>query len=227
MISSHSRQSLRTMLLDTGLLLALLSQQAEILSIEMWRLRLFGMVEQLRTRMREAGYDQVSIDEASYAQCALLDEIALRYLPDRERCEWQSESLEMHFFGTSEAGTLIFDRINALLLMDTPQLGRIALYDYVLGLGYGGRYPDRADPERQRLVAGLIRSTETIVSPELAQSCVHRPSLSAKTISLLRWTAVGATLSVSFWCLLACQANFTIDKLSNFPTELSSISKEG
>ncbi|MFC5472446.1 DotU family type IV/VI secretion system protein [Paraherbaspirillum soli] len=227
-MTSHSTRSLRALLRDTALQIALLPQQPGIPAMPIWRTRCGILIAQLRLAMREADYDETLIAEAAYAQCALLDEAALRHLPDDQRREWQRESLEMHFFSSDEAADAIYQRLESLLRQPAPSAERLALYDLVLGLGFGGRYPDQDDAGRQRLVAGLVRAMQSgEPTPALpTRPGVQRRRLPARAIALLGWSALGIGVSLMLWLTLERQLGHSTQRLFQLQTVAAGMTQE-
>src|SRR5579863_1338259 len=94
--------SLRVLLRDTALHVALLSSGAQIPATHSWRARCVALVEDLRQSMRDAGYLDAEIDEVSLAQCTLLDDVTLRALSAAQRGDWSRESLQVRFHDTQD-----------------------------------------------------------------------------------------------------------------------------
>lgn len=224
---SRSHQLFQVLLLDIWLQVSVLAQQTEIFSSDTLRSRCAGLIEQLRNKMRDADYDQEIIEEASYAQCGLLDDVTVRYLSDFQKSEWQSASLESHFFSSNNAGDNIFERINQLLLQTNPSLDRIALYDLVLRLGFRGRYASEEEPERQRFILLLGRySHSTVQSADTTKAKIRNHFLSAAAFSLLCKTTLGIVFGVALWCTFSYQLTRSADRLQMLKPVDSIMSKE-
>jgi len=79
--------------------------------------------------------------DAIWAQCGLLDEVALRHLTAaHERAQWETQPLQVERFGRHDAGTYVFERIAARLQEPSPDADLLEAYAAVLGLGFRGRY---------------------------------------------------------------------------------------
>jgi len=236
MIAANSSHTLRSLLRDTALQAALLSQQAEVPSLHTWRARCAGLVEQLRNAMQDADYDQAMIIEASYAQCALLDEAALRHLPDVQRREWQRQTLEMHYFNSNKAADAVYLRIEQLLRQPSPTAERIALYDMLLGLGFGGRHAAEDDPERQRIIAAFRSHAGAVAEAATATTAAPAASIKPKLQqrrhlppgggALLGWTTLGFFLALALWFGLERQLGQSAYHLFQLQTEVSAMSEE-
>ncbi|WP_051711640.1 DotU/TssL family secretion system protein [Andreprevotia chitinilytica] len=208
---------LRAMLRDTALQVALLSQQAEVPSMTIWRTRCTGLIEQLRQAMRNQHYDEAMIAEVSYAQCALLDEAALRHLPDHQRNDWESEPLQVRFFGSYNAGDVVYERIDALLRQSEPPAQLVELYSTLLGLGFLGRYPDADNQQRQRIVATLARLSKIDGQDDSQLLIVHARRgwrIPWRALSPLSWAVISIGLTIGFWVLLDRQLDQAVTRLT-------------
>ncbi|MGS0742972.1 DotU family type IV/VI secretion system protein [Glaciimonas sp. GG7] len=214
MIFSHSSHSLRSLLLDTALQITLLPQHFETISHYKWRARCASLIEQLRNKMGEADYDQAIINEVIYAQCALLDDTVQHYLSEVQRCEWKNKSLEMHFFNSNKAGNIIFKRIEMLLQQAAPLPERIALYDTVLGLGFGRYCSEASDAERQRLITRLVRCADRQIKHSYTSKAKALTKQSPVfPMSRLHLTALGLVFSLLLWCALNQQLESNTNRL--------------
>ena len=216
----------RGLLLDISLQVTMLAQQTGILSADCLRSRYAGLIEQLQNNMRNAKYDQAFIEEASYAQCGLLDDVAVRFLSDAQQSEWQSARLEKHFFNSTNACDNIFVRINRLLLETNPSPELIFLYDLVLRLGFRGRYAREDEPERQKLILQLGRYTHSTVKSAAPinskESCY---SVCIPALRLLRWSALGIVCSIVLWGTFSYQLTRSADRLQMLQPMTSVMSK--
>jgi type VI secretion system protein ImpK len=94
-------------------------------------------------------------DDAVYAQCGLLDEIALRYLPHNERSEWDGQPLQVELFGNHEAGERIYERLDIRMREISTNTRLLECYATVLGLGFLGRYAHDGKHHRDELLSAL------------------------------------------------------------------------
>ena len=161
------------LLRDTALQVVMLSDGATIPEPSQWRERGIELVLDLQRRMSDAGVDPDIATEISYAQCALLDENALRCAAsagDDARRIWESEPLQVKFFGSYNAGETVYQRIAALLHRPSPDRWLVDAYRTILGLGFLGRYPREDDPERQDVMRALDDASTLTPAPELLVS---------------------------------------------------------
>ncbi|MDQ7989336.1 MAG: DotU/TssL family secretion system protein [Candidatus Dactylopiibacterium sp.] len=170
MTDSASRMRLGLMLRDTALQAVMLNDGAGIPSPAQWREHGIGLVRDLRQRLDEAGLPPAVADEISYAQCALLDECALKRtgLADAAtRSQWESEPLQVKFFGSYNAGEIIYERIRALLHQAQRDPWLVDTYRTLLGLGFVGCFANAHDAERQKLVRALAEAAPAEQAPEV------------------------------------------------------------
>ncbi len=109
----------------------------------------------LRETLRRQGHPTDVIDDAFYAQCALLDEAALAALAGGARDAWAREPLQVRVFGRNDAGDELLRRIDARLREATPVLPLLAIFASVLGLGFRGRHAVADEAARASLVEAI------------------------------------------------------------------------
>lgn len=91
-----------------------------------------------------------------YALCALLDETAKgRDGEDDASIVWYDRPLEVKYFGTMAAGDMLYERMREVLSEPAPDSLVLTCFQRVLMLGFKGRAPSVADPERERLLQAL------------------------------------------------------------------------
>jgi type VI secretion system protein ImpK len=95
-----------------------------------------GLSEDLQRR----GHPRDVIDDALYAQCALIDEAALGGLKGNARDIWEREPLQVRVFSRNDAGEELLRRIAQRLHEATPVLPLLSIFSAVLRLGFMGRY---------------------------------------------------------------------------------------
>ncbi len=89
------------------------------------------------------------------AQCALLDEIALRHLGEHDKVEWAARPLQVSRFNKHDAGEFVFERLNARMHEAPPNVDLLECYAMMLGLGFMGRYALEGSAKRDALIARL------------------------------------------------------------------------
>ncbi|WP_454725009.1 MULTISPECIES: DotU family type IV/VI secretion system protein [Cupriavidus] len=146
--------SLRPLMHDTALHIALLSHGAQLPPIHVWRARCAGLVETLAQALRDRGCTDAAVSEIGLAQCVLLDEVTLRGLPPGQRDDWMRETLQARFHAAQDGTSRVRVRIEALLNSAAPSPALLDCYDLVLELGFlAGR--DLREAYRRRLAAAL------------------------------------------------------------------------
>ncbi|WP_250454208.1 DotU/TssL family secretion system protein [Caballeronia sp. ATUFL_M2_KS44] len=93
----------------------------------------------MRVELRQRGLPPDVIEDAVYAQCALLDETALGHLNDDARGEWEREPLQLDEFKTNDAGEELVRRIQRRLHESQPVRPLLAIFGTVLDLGFTGQ----------------------------------------------------------------------------------------
>lgn len=205
-MSSSSFSSLQTLLRPTLLLVTLLSQQASASAVHMLRARGAGLVEQLQQDLLDAGYDDATVSEATFAQCALLDDAVRRHLAPSQRAEWDREWLQARFFGARDAQGVVLQRIEAAANGLSASLEMTVMYRMMLGLGFAQGAIDAT--YRQQLMAMLAPSTKpalsTTVSPILPPAFADQAEASTTTKGNV-WarTAIVAACLVALWAGLS------------------------
>ncbi|AOJ72701.1 MULTISPECIES: DotU family type IV/VI secretion system protein [Burkholderia] len=129
-------QSLRTLLQDTMLHIALLTEGARISRVHDWRARCIALVKQFEQAMQDGGYRGGVANELGLAQCVLLDEITMRSLSSEQQDEWLRELLQFRFHSTRDGLSKVRARVDRLLKMHSANAELLEMYSlfYELGL---------------------------------------------------------------------------------------------
>jgi type VI secretion system protein ImpK len=106
--------------------------------------------EQLGAELRLRGLSPEAIDDAQYAQCALIDETALRCLSGDERDTWERNPLQLGKFESNDAGEELVRRIERWLGQARTERVLLAIFGAVLDLGFVGRFAREGDAARAR-----------------------------------------------------------------------------
>ncbi|MGS0891846.1 DotU family type IV/VI secretion system protein [Burkholderia stagnalis] len=164
--SDHrTRPSMRALLRDTALLVTHLSNGGQVDSLENLRQQCVRLVAQFATTLDAQGIAADIRDDAVLAQCGLIDEAALRHLPTSDKANWESRPLQVDRFGTHDAGTRIYERIEQRMHEPAPNVDLLECYAAVLGLGFRGCYATRSgasadardgEAKRQAVIAALV-----------------------------------------------------------------------
>jgi type VI secretion system protein ImpK len=162
----------------------------------------------LRDELQRRRQPRDVIDDALYAQCALLDEAALNGLGADARDAWGREPLQVRAFGRNDAGEELLRRISQRLREPRPVLPLLAIFAAVLGLGFKGRFAVAGGDAHARLICEiderLSRATGGAVR-DLSGPVVVNPSRTRRrTLSPLAWVLIA--------CVAAGLAWFAIDR---------------
>lgn len=129
---------------DTALTVSMLADKDAPEHVEDWREHAAGLVSATREALRQAGAGEALIERASYAQCALLDEAALRRLEGAKRAAWAREPLQVRFFNSYQAGEVLLGQMRAHLAQPAAEPALGWCYAMVLALGFRGGEDDAA-----------------------------------------------------------------------------------
>ncbi len=110
-----------------------------------------AQIDALTAELKARGYPQDVIEDARYAQCALLDEAALNSLRGDEREDWERRPLQLEKFETNDAGEELMRRIRERLRDPRPVLALLAIFGAVLDLGFTGRLALEGDDAKIRI----------------------------------------------------------------------------
>lgn len=119
------------------------------------RERCDAQIVRLRDELQQRGQPRDVIDDALYAQCALLDEAALKGLRGEARDAWEREPLQVSTFGRNDAGEELLRRIGLRLRDAKPVLPLLSIFAAVLRLGFMGRFATTGDGARDKLLSEI------------------------------------------------------------------------
>ncbi|MDP9157437.1 MAG: DotU family type IV/VI secretion system protein [Pseudomonadota bacterium] len=140
---------------DTALTVATLADNATSTTFDDFRKDCVAQVVALRRELTAAGHPSDVVADATYAQCALLDEAALIHLKDHERDAWEREPLQVREFNTNDAGDELIAKIHRRLQEPTPKLVLLSIFNAVLGLGFTGKFALNGANARIELMRAL------------------------------------------------------------------------
>lgn len=171
------------------------------------RKRCDDQIARLREELQERGQPRDVIDDALYAQCALLDEAALKGLRGEARDTWEREPLQVSTFGRNDAGEELLRRIGLRLREAKPVLPLLGIFAAVLRLGFMGRFAATGDSARAKLVneidERLARAAGNATdrsTPEASSPIVVNPSRGRRhPLSPLAWVIVACVAAGLVW----------------------------
>ena len=187
-------------------------RSAEPPSVDDLRRQCDAQVASLREELQRRGQPPDVIDDALYAQCALLDEAALNGLHDDGRDAWEREPLQVRTFGRNDAGEELIRRIGQRLREARPVLPLLGVFAAVLRLGFTGSLAGNGGDARAKLVSEIDERL-TRATGDRANSNASGTS-SPIVVNPSRWRS--RPLSPLAWVLIACIAAglawFAIDR---------------
>ncbi|WP_179402244.1 DotU family type IV/VI secretion system protein [Burkholderia guangdongensis] len=154
-----SGDGIRDLLSNTALLVTTLAPGGQTRDAGALRKHCRQLIDSFSLALERRGYPEDVRNEALVAQCGLLDETALRYLPTDSRSGWALKPLQVEQFNLHDAGERVFDRLEARMRETPPQVDLLECYSAVLGCGFVGRYA-RYAREGEAKRAALIRSLD-------------------------------------------------------------------
>ncbi len=183
---------MRALLRDTALEVSRLSQDMAEHSASDLRKRCLRVVDDFDRALQAKQFPHDVREDAVYAQCGLLDEAALRCLPEDERSEWDVQPLQVERVGNHDAGNRIYERIAVRLREIPPDVALLECYAAVLGLGFLGRYAHEGELQRAEWVTLL---NERILRTEPRRGGFVIDTVSGTRLDWLRrlspWTIAG------------------------------------
>jgi len=164
-ISTTDRTSRQPSLLpvalrDTALTVTALAGNATPPVFDVLRRQCREQIERLRAELQLAGHPRDVIDDAAYAQCALLDEAALGTLNGSDRDAWEHEPLQVSEFQSHDAGHELITRIERRLAQPQPVLPLLAIFMAVLNLGFRGKFALDGHDARAALMRAIDERLE-------------------------------------------------------------------
>lgn len=160
--SRVSGAGIRDLLRDTALVVTTLAPGGQVQDAAGFRDRCRQLIEHFSGALERRGYPDDVRQEALVAQCGLLDETALRYLPAESRAGWQLKPLQVEQFNLHDAGERVIDRLEVRMREASPQLDLLECYSAILGMGFVGRYAREGEAKRTALMASLNAQLEKL-----------------------------------------------------------------
>jgi len=198
---------IRDLLRDTALLVTSIAPGGEALNADELRDRCRRLIERFSEALSRRSYPDDVCREALIAQCGLLDETALRYLPAEMRAGWALKPLQVEKFSLHDAGETVFERLEARMREGSPSVDLLECYSAILGMGFVGRYAREGEAKRTALVTTLNTQLEKL-RPSSARAFVADRAarrLSDWFYRLSPWTIAGlaCVVAVIVWLVWA------------------------
>jgi len=153
---SSTGSDIRALLADTALLVSTLRAGGEMGKVADLRGRCLTYIHALSDALERSGVPADMREDVMLAQCALIDESVLAQLKGDARSEWDSNPLQVERFNRHDAGSYVFERLEARMREPAPDAGLLEAYAAILGLGFNGRYV--LDPEGRRQVVAALHA---------------------------------------------------------------------
>ncbi|MFL9920602.1 DotU family type IV/VI secretion system protein [Paraburkholderia fungorum] len=168
-------------------------------------------IEELRVQLRSAGHPRDVVEDAAYAQCALLDEAALNTLKGGDRDAWEHEPLQVVEFQTHDAGQELITRIERRLAEPQPVLPLLAIFGAVLSLGFTGKFAIDGRDAR----AALMRAVDARLTRDIGRMDTTG-SVIVKQGGRHHWLdKLSPVVSVAIACVAAAVIYMAIDQWLN------------
>lgn len=206
---------------DTALLVAGLMEDGAPQVYNKFRHTCQDQVRRLREQMTAAGHPADVVEDAAYAQCALLDEAALSCLNGSDRDHWEHEPLQVEEFRSHDAGDELIRRIEQRLSERHPSLTLLAIFNAVLGLGFHGRFALDGDEARfslmrsidERLERGGWRRADSSATTVITTAPWSRPWY--HRMNPLAWVVAACVASGVVYLMLDRWLSAAIDNLAH------------
>lgn len=183
---------------DTALTATGLAGYATPPSFEVFRQKCKEQIERLRAELISEGHPNDVVEDAAYAQCALLDEAALSSLVGPDRDAWERDPLQVSEFQCHDAGEQLIARIERRLAQPQQVLPLLAIFQAVLNLGFQGKFVLEGVDARSALMRAVDeRLGSGIDCGDISGTVVVRPGKAN------RWLG---HLSALAWVVIACAA---------------------
>lgn len=206
---------------DTALLVAGLKEDGAPQVYKKFRDTCQDQVKRLREQMAAAGHPADVVEDAAYAQCALLDEAALSHLNGSDRDNWEHEPLQVEEFRSHDAGDELIRRIERRLSERQPSLMLLAIFNAVLSLGFHGRFALDGGEARfslmrsidERLERGGWRRADPSTTTVITTAPWSRPWY--QRMNALAWVVAACVASGVVYLMLDRWLSAAIDNLAH------------
>ncbi|WP_321792817.1 DotU/TssL family secretion system protein [Caballeronia sp. J97] len=186
MTSNLDADLLPVALRGTALMVADLADDSKEKSATDLKVTCKAQIMALTAELKAKRYPPDVIEDARYAQCALLDEAALNSFKGDDRDDWERQPLQLDEFKTNDAGEDLVRRIQERLRDPRPVRPLLAIFGAVLDLGFTGRLALDGSEAKLRLrqaidarlgiVQGQNDDTSVVIKAPVAHSWTQRIS---------------------------------------------------
>lgn len=206
----------RLALLYEGILTAIVRMQSgrqQLQSAEAFRERIKDALKNIADAAARRGYSRQSVEEASFAVVAFLDEVVLSSQSGGQ-VQWARKNLQEELFDQRSAGELFFKHLEELRAHhDSTQLAEVLeVYYLCLLLGYEGRYASGSKGELHIMMDNVREKIERVLgrqadfSPDWKPPETQAPAAPDPLPRRLRMSAVaGLVLGLLCFSAYSCQ----------------------
>jgi type VI secretion system protein ImpK len=216
---SASLSLLPVALRDTALTVATLADEAMPIEFASFRSKCDQQVERLRNELDAAGHAPDVVEDALYAQCALLDETALHRLQGTDRDAWEREPLQVRQFHTHDAGEELIKRIEKRLADTQPAPALMSIFAAVLGLGFTGKFVLNGADARDTLVRSIDQQLGVDADRDIASTVLIAEAPARRRwfghVSLIAWVAIAGVVAAAVYIALEQWLTAAIARLAN------------
>ncbi|PRY06555.1 DotU/TssL family secretion system protein [Paraburkholderia sp. BL25I1N1] len=201
---------------DTALSIASLAGNSAPQSFTTFRDTCKQQVRALRQQLTAAGHPSDVVEDAVYAQCALLDEKALSNLKGNDRDAWEREPLQVDEFQSHDAGDELIRRIERRLAQPQPVLPLLAIFGAVLDLGFVGKFALVGHDARTALMRAI--SERLCRDPDTSSVLVVKPEGVRRwnvRLSPLMWVAISSIVAGIAYLALDQWLNASIARITH------------
>jgi type VI secretion system protein ImpK len=202
---------------DTAFTVAGLADDATSITFVSFREKCVAQVDALGRELRAQGHLPDVVRDATYAQCALLDETALARLKGPERDAWEREPLQVREFKSNDAGYELIDRIQQRLTEPRPKLALLSMYNAVLGLGFKGKFALSGADARLELMRALDQRIGKPGSVDVSGTVVLTQEASRRwrmNVSPLGWVIGGVLVAGLVYLALGAWLTASIARIA-------------
>lgn len=187
--------TVRSQMRDIALIVSYLSDEAKAEDIAKLQEHCTDTLNKFDHDLETSGAADQDRQMAGYAASALLDEAALRKLPETDRQLWGAHPLQVTRYGDYQGGERVFEHIRQELAKPAPSLWLLSAWQVTLSLGFKGKYIHEGEVARQQVLAvldeRLAMFNDLTPISEGSKTIIHWRSFSPLIWAVLCWCLVG------------------------------------
>lgn len=201
MNNTTSHHTIDMIFAQTWLMVCQLHQGTAITQGDSFYRRVCQLIDETRQKLLKHGYPESAIEHMQYAQCALIDESVMnRQHQDDGYNTWIQSPLQARYFNTLEAGDKLWERLRSILNEPAPNPDVLLCFHRVLTLGFVGKFRQKEDPERERIVAQLnVQLPDYLISSDLPLVVKPKLRFSRRRLYWFGWIGGILILATMWW----------------------------